>query len=62
MDIIAFFIGNYLGNLPVALLMACLAKAWSKDVSWKRLLGYGAYFNLLPSSVEALKLILSRLT
>ena len=49
MEIFGFFIGSYLGNLPVALIMACIAKVWSKDVSWKRIIGYGVYFNILPS-------------
>ena len=46
---IAYFIGIYIGNLPVALIMACIAKVWSKDVSWTRIIIYGFYFNILPS-------------
>lgn len=51
MHTIAFFIGNYFSNLPVALIMACIAKVWSKDVSWIRIIGYGFYFNILPSII-----------
>ena len=60
MEIIAFFIGSYLGNLPIALIMACIAKVWSKDVSWKRVMGYGVYFNILPSIVAVLKFALEK--
>ncbi len=48
-ECIAYFIGNYVTNLPFALIMACIAKVWSKDVSWIRIIGYGFYFNILPS-------------
>ena len=60
MEIIAFFIGSYIGNLPIALIMACIAKVWSKDVSWKRIMGYGVYFNILPSIVAVLKFALEK--
>lgn len=60
MEIIGFFIGSYFGNLPVALILACIAKVWSKDVSWKRILGYGVYFNILPIIVSVLKFALEK--
>jgi len=60
MEIFGIFIGSYLGNLPVALIMACIAKVWSKDVSWKRIIGYGAYFNILPSIIAVLKFALEK--
>lgn len=60
MEIIGIFIGSYLGNLPVALIMACIAKVWSKDVSWKRIIGYGVYFNILPSIIAVLKFALEK--
>ena len=50
----AFFIGNYGGNLPFVLIMACIAKVWSKNVSWMRIIGYGCYFNILPSIIAVL--------
>ena len=33
-------LASYAGNLPAALLMACIAKLWSKNVSWARMIGY----------------------
>jgi len=50
-----YFIGSYVGNLPLALIMACIAKIWSKDVSWIRIIGYGFYFNILPSIYALLR-------
>lgn len=49
MDLIIYAISNYVGNLPLALLLSCLAKLWSKNISWTRLVGYGCYFNILPT-------------
>lgn len=60
MEIVGIFIGSYLGNLPIALIMACIAKVWSKDVSWKRIIGYGIYFNILPSIIAVLKFALEK--
>jgi hypothetical protein len=60
MELFGLFIGSYLGNLPVALIMACIAKVWSKNVSWKRIIGYGIYFNILPSIIAVLNFALDK--
>ncbi len=55
MEAIVFAITNYIANLIVVIPMACLAKIWSKEISWGRLIGYGFYFNLLPTLSNTLR-------
>lgn len=51
----AYLFGMYVGNLFVAIPMACLAKVWMSEVSWFKMIMLGLYFNLLPMAYAFLR-------